>query len=98
MGRKELINQAWDTLGSEALLPFHKLLTGAFRMGVSREPLQGSGQAVLEPALVAQRLAGDWTPGTLSMEKILDLEQTESARQPFPFIFLTRLKILRRAN
>ena len=87
MGRKELINQAWDTLGSEALLPFHKLLTGAFRMGVSKGNLCKALAQVgnLEPALVAQRLAGDWTPGTLSMEKILDLEQTESACQPFPF-------------
>ena len=81
MGRKELINQAWDTLGSEALLPFHKLLTGAFRMGVSKGNLCKALAQVgnLEPALVAQRLAGDWTPGTLSMEEILDLEQTESA-------------------
>ena len=87
MGRKELINQAWDTLGSEALLPFHKLLTGAFRMGVSKGNLCKALAQVgnLEPALVAQRLAGDWTPGTLSMEEILDLEQTESACQPFPF-------------
>ena len=87
MGRKELINQAWDTLASEALLPFHKLLTGAFRMGVSKGNLCKALAQVgnLEPALVAQRLAGDWTPGTLSMEEILDFEQTESACQPFPF-------------
>ena len=87
VGRRELINRAWDTLRSEDLLPFHKLLTGAFRMGVSKGNLCKALARVgnLEPALIAQRLAGDWTPGTLSIDDILNPKQTEPICQPFPF-------------
>ena len=34
--RRERIFEAWDLLGEKELLPFHKLLTGGFRMGVSK--------------------------------------------------------------
>ena len=87
LGRSELINRAWDTLSSDDLLPFHKLLTGAFRMGISKGNLCKALAKVgnLEPALIAQRLAGNWIPGTLSMKEILDPEQIEPTCKPFPF-------------
>ena len=95
MGRKESINRAWDTLRSADLLPFHKLLTGAFRMGISKGNLCKALAQVgnLEPALIAQRLAGDWTPGTLTLEAILDPKQTESTCQPFPFYLSSPIDI-----
>ena len=34
--RKELLFKVWDHLSMEEMLPFHKLLTGGFRMGVSK--------------------------------------------------------------
>ena len=46
------------------LLPFHKLLTGGFRIGVSRgnlcKALAEVGQ--VDPAIIAQRISGDWDP------------------------------------
>jgi DNA ligase-1 len=86
--RRNCIYRAWDVLGPEDFLPFHKLLTGAFRMGVSKGNLCKALALVgkLEPAFVAQRLTGDWTPETTSLDKILNPKHTEeSLCLPFPF-------------
>ena len=85
--RKESMNFAWDELRPEDLLPFNKLLTGAFRMGVSKGNLCKALAQVgkLEPAFIAQRLAGDWTPETLTIDEILDPNETDSICRPFPF-------------
>jgi DNA ligase-1 len=44
----------------DEMLPFHKLLTGGFRMGVSKGNLCKALARVgkVEPAVIAQRLSG----------------------------------------
>ena len=86
--RKVLMNKAWDELENSNLLPFHKLLTGGFRMGVSKgnlcKALARVGQ--VEPAVIAQRLAGNWTPENLSLRQILDPVEGETGFcKPYPF-------------
>ncbi len=86
--RKERILEAWSLLGKKDLLPFHKLLTGGFRMGVSKGNLCKALAKVgnVEPALITQRLAGDWTPEHLSLREILDPSDDEGRLcKPFPF-------------
>ena len=86
--RKESMNQAWNEIRSHDLLPFHKLLTGGFRMGVSRGNLIKALAQVgnVQPAVISQRLAGEWNPDTLSIGEILNPESEESSWcRPFPF-------------
>ena len=72
--RKELLFKVWDHLSMEEMLPFHKLLTGGFRMGVSKGNLCKALARVggVEPAVIAQRLAGSWTCDDLSMQAFLN--------------------------
>jgi DNA ligase-1 len=86
--RRERVFEAWDLLGEKELLPFHKLLTGGFRMGVSKGNLCKALARVgnVEPAIIAQRLAGSWSPKSLSLEQILNpVEKDDRLCKPFPF-------------
>ena len=86
--RKVCLNRAWDLLRQVDLLPFHKLLTGGFRMGVSKGNLYKALARVgkVETAVIAQRLAGDWTPARLDLNEILNpAEEDDAFCRPFPF-------------
>ena len=86
--RQDALSQTWNTFRSIDLLPFHKILTGGFRMGISKGNLcKALGMAGgIDPAIVAQRLAGSWTPDELSLQEILNPDETESRLcRPFPF-------------
>ena len=86
--KRDRLREAWKTLRSEDLLPFHKLLTGGFRMGISSGNLYKALARVgkVEPAVIAQRLSGDWTPDNLSMKDILQPSGSDSRLCiPFPF-------------
>jgi len=93
--RRENIFAAWDFLGEKDFLPFHKLLTGGFRMGVSKGNLCKALARVggVQPAIIAQRLAGNWSPKTLRMEGILNPGVDEDrVCQPFPFCLANPLQ------
>ena len=86
--RKLKIFEAWDALSNDELLPFHKLLTGGFRMGVSKGNLCKALALVgeVEPAIIAQRMTGAWSPHSLSMQGIVSPGNDEVRLcQPFPF-------------
>ena len=93
--RRENIFRAWDFLGEQDFLPFHKLLTGGFRMGVSKGNLCKALARVggVQPAIIAQRLTGNWSPKTLSLEGILNPGDDEDRLcQPFPFCLANPLQ------
>ena len=86
--KRDRLREAWKALRSEDLLPFHKLLTGGFRMGISSGNLYKALARVgkVEPAVIAQRLSGDWSPDSLSMDDILKPSASDSRLcVPFPF-------------
>ena len=65
-----------------------KLLTGEFRVGVSQTlVVRALAQAAqLEPAIVAARLMGEWTPTADWFERVLSPEHTDDDRsRPYPF-------------
>jgi DNA ligase-1 len=80
----------------DEMLPFHKLLTGGFRMGVSKGNLCKALARVgkVEPAVIAQRLSGNWTCDDLTMEDILDPpdEGKDGMNRPFPFCLASPLQ------
>ena len=86
--KRDRLREAWKTFRSEDSLPFHKLLTGGFRMGISSGNLYKALARVgnVEPAVIAQRLSGNWNPGSLTLDDILQPSSSDSRFcVPFPF-------------
>jgi DNA ligase-1 len=80
--------QAWRELDQPQRFIWNKLITGAFRVGVSaklviRALAEVSG---LESAVIAHRLMGTWQPSADFFESLLahDTEDTDISR-PYPF-------------
>ena len=93
--RKVLLERTWDHLSADEMLPFHKLLTGGFRMGVSKGNLCKALARVgnVEPAVISQRIAGNWTCDDLTMQEILNpVGENEGRGKPFPFCLASPLQ------
>lgn len=78
----------WRAFDAEALLVVHKLLTGGFRVGVSATLVARALAAVLgrEPAQVAHRLMGAWTPSEEFAQRLLAADDAAADRsRPYPF-------------
>ena len=72
-----------------------KLLTGEFRVGVSQTlVVRAIAQASqLEPAIVAARVMGDWTPSAEWFDRVLSPEHTDDDRsRPYPFSLASPLE------
>jgi DNA ligase-1 len=90
--RRAAILAAWDALDGAERFLFTKLLTGGFRMGVSRGLMTRAMAAATgrDEAAIAHRLMGDWSPGTLSWA---DLTTGAAGRaQPYPFALASALE------
>ncbi|MEM0946540.1 MAG: ATP-dependent DNA ligase [Pseudomonadota bacterium] len=86
--RKAAILGTWDRLGKTERFVFNKLITGGFRMGVSRKLMtRALSQATgVEEADLALRLMGDWTPDTVTFESlVLAPNPAANQSQPYPF-------------
>lgn len=86
--RKAAILKAWDHLDTTERFLFNKLITGGFRIGVSRKLMtralaQASGQ---DEAALAHRLMGAWTPETTSFHALIEAPDPEADQsRPYPF-------------
>ncbi len=86
--KKDYILSAWNSLSGEGRFLFNKLITGGFRVGVSKKLMAKALAKHLgkEESEIAHRLMGDWTPDTVSFQELLlseDFDQTLS--KPYPF-------------
>jgi DNA ligase-1 len=78
----------WSELDRQGRFVFNKLITGAFRVGVSAELVNRalSKVASIDPSVIAHRLMGDWTPSAEFFQSLLSEEVTDaSVSQPYPF-------------
>ncbi|MEM1129363.1 MAG: ATP-dependent DNA ligase [Pseudomonadota bacterium] len=92
--RKAFILNAWSSLAATERFVFNKLITGGFRMGVSRKLMtRGLSQATgIDEAQLAHRLMGDWTPETTSYEDlILSNDPDDDLSRPYPFYLAYQL-------
>jgi DNA ligase-1 len=82
------LQRAWTALSRDGRFVFGKLLTGAFRVGVSRQLVhralaQATGVAVAD---VAHRLAGDWRPAPDFLDALRGTATPAApAHRPYPF-------------
>ncbi len=92
--RKSAILAAWDELDKGERFVFNKLITGGFRMGVSRKLMtRALAQATgLEETDLAHRLMGDWSPDTVTFESlILAPDPMADLSRPYPFYLAYQL-------
>ncbi|QGX98985.1 ATP-dependent DNA ligase [Roseovarius faecimaris] len=86
--RKSAVLDAWARMPALERLVFNKLLTGGFRVGVSRKLMtralsRATGQ---DEAALAHRLMGDWTPETTSYAALIEAPDAGAAlSRPYPF-------------
>ena len=86
--RKEAVLDAWDQMDAAERLVFNKLLTGGFRVGISRKLMtralaQATGH---DEAELAHRLMGDWTPDSTTYTRLIEAPDPEAAlSRPYPF-------------
>jgi len=92
--KKEIITDYWRYLGKDERFVFTKLITGNFRMGVSRQLVIKalSIQLEMDAAAVAHRLMGKWTPLKETMDSLF-AEPVQGSRdfQPYPFYLAYQL-------
>ena len=96
MEKADRVRQAWEHLRPMDLLPFHKLLTGGFRVGVSKGNLCKALAEVggVQPAVIAQRMSGEWDPRTRPFSKIIgEPFNQDSTCLPFPFCLASPLQV-----
>ena len=85
--RREIV-QIWKETTPEMRLVVMKLITGAFRVGVSKRLVTRAiaDQSGVTPEVVAHRLMGDWQPNETFYAKIVDPNvQDTLVSQPYPF-------------
>lgn len=89
------IQEAWDQLDTPQRFLFNKLLTGGFRIGVSRKLMtralaRATGQ---DEAHLALKLMGNWTPDTTSYHALVETEDPAAdLSRPYPFYLAYQLE------
>jgi len=91
----ELVVSWWSVLDDFEVFVLNKLLTGAFRVGVSEKlVIKGLAQATEIPeSVLAHRLMGDFAPTIAFYEQLIQAEETErSPSRPYPFFLASSLE------
>jgi DNA ligase 1 len=87
--KKNFMVQSWQELSSATeRFVFNKLLSGAFRIGVSQKLMVNAlaKTVKLEPSVIAHRISGNWDPSTVSFEELLsETAITTDSSKPYPF-------------
>jgi DNA ligase 1 len=86
--RRESLLQFWDELEESERFVMHKLLTGSFRVGVSKglviQALSKSSN--VSPEILSHRLMGNWQPTADSYKRLFDPDINDALpSQPYPF-------------
>jgi len=82
------IERIWQGLTSDTCFVFNKLITGGFRVGVSKTLVTRALAEIanVEPATMAHRLMGAWQPTATNYKLLLESDSAESdPAKPYPF-------------
>ncbi len=86
--QRESVTDIWRQTDSMTRFVVMKLVTGAFRVGVSRRLVtRGIAEATGVPAdVLAHRLMGNWKPSAEFFTRLIDPDASDTiASQPYPF-------------
>lgn len=91
---REKLQEKWLQQSQVERFVFTKLVTGGFRVGVSKQLVARALAAIVgvDDTVMQQRLMGDWQPGTVDPERFFAEEGiAELASQPYPFFLAHQL-------
>lgn len=94
--QREHVLAWWSSLDRSGIFLLVKLLTGSLRVGVSKSLVVRAIalRAGLEPAVVAHRLMGSWSPTPSFFERLLAPGAEEIERsQPYPFFLASPVEL-----
>lgn len=85
--QRSMMQEAWSQLDRNEKFVLHKLLGGAFRVGVSQELVHRAYARVLglDKAVLAHRLMGDWQPTPEFVRSLAEAQSGPLPSQPYPF-------------
>jgi DNA ligase-1 len=86
--QRESLIQAWRELDQYQRFVWNKLISGAFRVGVSQQLVTRALAEVagIDPAVVAHRLMGDWEPSPSFFTRLLAHDPGDAdLSRPYPF-------------
>ncbi|MBO9657790.1 MAG: ATP-dependent DNA ligase [Chitinophagaceae bacterium] len=96
--KKAFMIQSWRELASPAeRFVFNKLLSGAFRIGVSQKLMVNAlaRTVQLDPSVIAHRISGNWDPSLITFEELLSETNIKSdSSKPYPFYLAYALETL----
>jgi DNA ligase-1 len=93
--QRELLRRTWAELDATQCLLWHKLITGNFRVGVSRALLVRAlaNMAGVAPAVMAHRLMGRWQPTAADFGRLISgVADARDPAQPYPFFLASPLE------
>src|SRR5262249_40789126 len=93
--QRRAVLRAWAEMDTQQLFVWNKLVTGAFRVGVSRQLVVRALAEVskLDAKTVAHRLMGDWLPTPDFYATLVSLEsRDEDLSRPYPFFLAHMLE------
>ncbi|MFO0876861.1 MAG: ATP-dependent DNA ligase [Gemmataceae bacterium] len=93
--QKQTVVAAWKMLARQERLVWNKLITGAFRVGVSAQLITRAlaEESGLDSALLAHRLMGDWQPTPRFYESLISSADNDDDRsRPYPFFLASPLE------
>ncbi len=86
--KKQFILESWNEMDQNERFVFNKLITGAFRIGVSQKMMVNALAKLtsLEASVIAHRISGNWDPSTITFKELLS-EDTSiiDYSKPYPF-------------
>jgi DNA ligase 1 len=86
--QRRTVLEAWGEMDTPQLFVWNKLVTGAFRVGVSHQLVVRAIAQIsnLDAKAVAHRLMGDWIPTAQFYASLVSLEKRdEDVSRPYPF-------------
>jgi len=85
--KRETLLTAWASLDQTGRFVWNKLITGGFRVGVSRQLVaRGLASALGQPlGVITHRLMGDWQPSPAWYQSLALAEGQTDTSRPYPF-------------
>ncbi|MDY7094702.1 MAG: ATP-dependent DNA ligase [Acidobacteriota bacterium] len=87
-GKHRALLEAWGELGQRQIFVWTKLLTGAFRVGVSKRLVVRALERVgeVDAATLSHRLMGHWRPTSEAFEALFSTDTRDADQsRPYPF-------------
>lgn len=93
--KEEFVKNAWKTLNSDEIWVFNKVITGGFRIGVSKNLVTKALSAIfdVETSQMAYLLSGKWTPDNVTWDQLFNVDiQSKDISKPYPFFLAYPIK------